>query len=203
MEVPEPKIDELLRIAIEQKRLIEFVFKNKPRVVEPHDYGIHKGRIKLFGYQVGGLSSKPLPNWRWPLVNSIGDLRLLNQTFPGRRRSLSGQTSSVGSDLHPSRATGSRSRPSTTMGRRFIESGDCKLGDSRKQIAEPGETGLTFTSSQEVMKLHSTAADLPPRSLPKKVWLAAAHSETGVRDPKSNRDTASCVREITNRSLEL
>ena len=91
METPAPKIDKLLRKAIQEKRLIEFVFKNKPRVVEPHDYGVHKGEVKLFGYQVGGLSSKPLPNWRWSLVNSISDLRLLDQRFPGRRPTLSGK----------------------------------------------------------------------------------------------------------------
>ena len=56
MEVPEPSTDELLRTAVKQKRLIQFVYRDKPRIVEPHDYGIHKGRVKLFGYQVGGLS---------------------------------------------------------------------------------------------------------------------------------------------------
>jgi hypothetical protein len=30
--------------------------------VEPHDYGVYKGQIKVFGYQVGDLSSEPLPN---------------------------------------------------------------------------------------------------------------------------------------------
>ena len=91
MEVPEPRIDQLLRTAIEQKRLIQFTYKNNPRIVEPHDYGVHKGQIKLFGYQVGGRSSEPLPNWRWSLVTSIADLRLLNQTFPGRRPTTSGK----------------------------------------------------------------------------------------------------------------
>ena len=91
MEVPEPRIDELLRSAIEHKSLIQFVYKDKPRIVEPHDYGIHKGRVKLFGYQVGGLSSEPLPNWRWALVNSISDLRILERTFPGRRPAPSGR----------------------------------------------------------------------------------------------------------------
>ena len=91
MEVPEPKIDKLLRTSIEQKRLIEFLYKNKPRVVEPHDYGIHQGRIKLFGYQVRGRSSAPLPNWRWAVINEISDLRLLNETFPGRRPTISGK----------------------------------------------------------------------------------------------------------------
>ena len=91
MEVPEPRIDELLRAAIEQKRLVRFHYKDKLRIVEPHDYGIHKGSVKLFGYQVGGVSSEPLPNWRWALVNAISDLDLLNRNFPGRRPTASGK----------------------------------------------------------------------------------------------------------------
>ena len=54
METPAPRIDELLRKAIEQKRLIRFTYKDKPRIVGPHDYGVHKGSVKLFGYQVAG-----------------------------------------------------------------------------------------------------------------------------------------------------
>lgn len=91
MERPKAEIDKLLRTAIEQKRVIQFAYKNKPRIVEPHDYGIHKGEIKLFGYQVGGQSSEPLPNWRWSVVNAISDLRLLSESFPGRRPTLSGK----------------------------------------------------------------------------------------------------------------
>jgi hypothetical protein len=91
MEASAARIDELLRTAIEQKRLIRFSYKDKPRIVEPHDYGVHKGSVKLFGYQVGGSSSEPLPNWRWAQVNSISDLRLLNRRFRGRRRITSGR----------------------------------------------------------------------------------------------------------------
>ena len=104
MEAPAPRIDELLREAIEQKRLIRFTYKGMLRIVEPHDYGIHEGSVKLFGYQVAGVSSEPLPNWRWALVTSISDLNLLNRTFPGRRHGF-GKTSSMGSDLHPGKAS--------------------------------------------------------------------------------------------------
>jgi len=90
MELPASRIDALLRRAIEQRRLIRFHYKDKPRIVEPHDYGVHKGVVKVFGYQVGGLSSEPLPSWRWAVVKSISDLDLL-RTFPGRRRTASGK----------------------------------------------------------------------------------------------------------------
>ena len=85
------KIDELLRVAIEQKRLIRLIYKEKPRIVEPHDYGVHNGSVKLLGYQVGGASSGPLPNWRWMEVNLISDVGLLNRNFPGGRPSPSGK----------------------------------------------------------------------------------------------------------------
>src|SRR3954454_19336331 len=61
----DPNINPLIWTAIEKKRLLRFRYRNRERVVEPHDYGIHKGLIKLFGYQVAGSSSKKLPNWRW------------------------------------------------------------------------------------------------------------------------------------------
>jgi hypothetical protein len=56
MEAPARRIDKLLRTAIEQKRLIRFNYRDKARIVEPHDYGVHKGSVKVFGYQVGGAS---------------------------------------------------------------------------------------------------------------------------------------------------
>jgi hypothetical protein len=91
VELPAPAIHELLWEAIEQKRIIQFRYKGKPRIVEPHDYGIHQGSVKLFGFQVGGLSSEPLPNWRWAFVNLVSDLALTERTFPGRRPSESGK----------------------------------------------------------------------------------------------------------------
>src|SRR5437868_7686683 len=50
----------LIWTAIEKKRLLRFRYKNRERIVEPHGYGIHKGLIKLFGYQVAGSSSQKL-----------------------------------------------------------------------------------------------------------------------------------------------
>ena len=89
METREKSIDELLRTAIDRKRLIWVSYRDKARIVEPHDYGVHKGSIKLLGYQVGGSSSGRLPNWRWMEVASISDIRLLKRTFPGGRPSAS------------------------------------------------------------------------------------------------------------------
>lgn len=88
---PEPNVDKLLRTAIEHRRLIRVVYRNRDRIVEPHDYGIQNGSVKLFGYQVGGSSGHKLPNWRWIETDLISDIRLMNQTFPGGRPSPSGK----------------------------------------------------------------------------------------------------------------
>ena len=80
----------LLLTAIDQRRLIRVVYKGKERIVEPHDYGIHKGVVKLLGYQVGGDSNHKLPNWRWMEESLISDIELLDRTFPGGRGAPSG-----------------------------------------------------------------------------------------------------------------
>jgi hypothetical protein len=91
LEFRSPNVDELLRAALEERRLIRLVYRGKSRILEPHDYGVHKGSVKLLGYQVGGSSSGRLPNWRWMEVNLIYELHLLNQTFRGGRPSASGK----------------------------------------------------------------------------------------------------------------
>jgi len=88
---PELNINPHIWSAIEQKRLLQFRYKNRERIVEPHDYGLHKGVIKLFGYQVGGSSSQRLPNWRWAEQDLISDLQILDRTFPGGRPTKSGK----------------------------------------------------------------------------------------------------------------
>ena len=87
----DPNINPLIWTAIEKKRLLRFRYKNRERIVEPHDYGIHKGLIKLFGYQVAGSSSQKLPNWRWAEQDLISNLHLLDRTFPGGRPTKSGK----------------------------------------------------------------------------------------------------------------
>jgi hypothetical protein len=88
---PNPDLDELLRMAIEQRRLLRIRYKDKDRIVEPHDYGQHRGAIKLLGYQTGGSSSAPLPGWRWLETDLISSAELLDGTFPGGRTAPSGK----------------------------------------------------------------------------------------------------------------
>ena len=90
----DPDLDPLLRKAIRRKRLIRFVYQNKERIVEPHDYGIHNGIIKLLAYQVRGASSGKLPGWRWFEISGISGAGCLPQTFPGNRPPPSGHHNS-------------------------------------------------------------------------------------------------------------
>src|SRR4051812_48465095 len=96
-------VDELIRTAIDQRRLVQYTYKDKLRIVEPHDYGVHKGIIKLFGYQVRGSSSEPLPNWRWAEVDAISDLSLLDRRFAGGRGAESSKHQSMGPGLREGR----------------------------------------------------------------------------------------------------
>lgn len=84
-------VDEIIRMAIEQRRLIKLRYQNKERIVEPHDYGIYNGSVKLLAYQIGGSSTGKLPNWRWIEVDQISDVQLLDKTFPGGRPTPSGK----------------------------------------------------------------------------------------------------------------
>jgi len=57
MEGPASNVDDVLRAAIEQRRLIQLFSRNKSRILEPHDYGVHIGSVKRPGYQAGGVIS--------------------------------------------------------------------------------------------------------------------------------------------------
>ena len=85
------KVDEVIRAAIQQKRLVKVTYLGKVRIVEPHDYGMHNRAVKLLSYQVAGASSRPLPNWRWMEVDSISEVELLDRRFRGGRSSPSGK----------------------------------------------------------------------------------------------------------------
>ena len=88
----EATIDQLLRAAIAQKRLVAFWLDGCERVAEPHDYGVMNGTIRLFFYQVGGASRSGRPiGWRWAELGKITDLRVLDDRFAGARAAPSGR----------------------------------------------------------------------------------------------------------------
>ncbi len=93
--LPDPKVLELIKQAITQKRLIEFYYQDFQRIAEPRILGLKDGFTKVLVYQVSGQSgSGPLPDWRRMNVENILRLRLLDETFSNPRPSPSGNHSS-------------------------------------------------------------------------------------------------------------
>ena len=91
MATSRPGLDHLIRTAIERTKLLRLHYRNRLRIVEPHDYGVHNGVIKLLTWQIAGVSSGPLPNWRWMETDLISDAQMLDRTFPGGRPIPSGR----------------------------------------------------------------------------------------------------------------
>ena len=96
----DPNINPPIWTAIERKRLLRFRYKGRERIVEPHNYGIHQGLVKLFGYQVDGSSSHKLPNLRWAEQDLISHLQLLGPNLSWRPPDQIGQTPGVGQAVH-------------------------------------------------------------------------------------------------------
>jgi len=80
-----PVVHDAILRAIHEKRVLRLTSGGKDRILEPHDYGRHKGVVKLLGYQLSGSSTSPLPNWRWILAHSISAIEILARTFRGGR----------------------------------------------------------------------------------------------------------------------
>lgn len=81
------RFDAEIRTAIESRRLLVFEYQSRARTVEPHDYGMQKGRVRLFGYQIAGESSTRLPAWRLFDIDKIERLTISERTFLGSRGS--------------------------------------------------------------------------------------------------------------------
>jgi hypothetical protein len=88
-------VDNIIRTAIANKNVIEFTYRGRQRIAEPHVYGIHNDRRQLLVYQTGGDSaSGALPDWRRMNVDEIFSIRITPQTFDGNRSLASGKHSS-------------------------------------------------------------------------------------------------------------
>jgi hypothetical protein len=81
--------DQLLRRAIANKRLLRFKYKGNERIVEPHDYGIQNGSVRLLCWQVGGRSGGRIPGWRLIDVAGMENCEILDQRFAGNREIVS------------------------------------------------------------------------------------------------------------------
>ncbi|MBI3492440.1 MAG: hypothetical protein HY047_11775 [Acidobacteria bacterium] len=82
-------LDERLRFAIANKRLIRVTYQGSLRIGEPHDYGIQHGTPKLLFYQLrradGGHGRDAVTGWRLFEVSKIDECVVLEETFHGSR----------------------------------------------------------------------------------------------------------------------
>ena len=81
-------LDGRIRFAIAGRRLLQVDYKQRRRVVEPHDYGVQHGVARLFVYQLSA-SGPPLEGearvWRLLDLPKIEGCTVLEQTFAGSR----------------------------------------------------------------------------------------------------------------------
>ncbi|MGA2389976.1 MAG: hypothetical protein ABSF97_13495 [Candidatus Sulfotelmatobacter sp.] len=73
--------------------------KRNERIVEPHDYGVQNGIVRLFCWQVGGRSGGRVPGWRMIDVAGMQNCELL-EAFCRKSRDCFGPASSVGRDFY-------------------------------------------------------------------------------------------------------
>src|SRR5262245_23716644 len=81
-------VDRGLRFAIANKRLVELSYAGRIRTMEPHDYGVQKGIIRLLAYQRGASGSgeaNSAKGWRLLEVSRIERCVVLEETFAGSR----------------------------------------------------------------------------------------------------------------------
>jgi hypothetical protein len=80
-------VGELLKFAIDNKQVINVRYHGEPRVVEPHDYGIHNGKEKVLVYQLREAPSvgKSTTRWRMLEVSKIEECVVTDTTFRGSR----------------------------------------------------------------------------------------------------------------------
>lgn len=76
-----------LKRAVQERLVVRFTYDGRPRVVEPHAYGIGPdGEPVLHGYQTDGESvSGGLPGWRTFAARRIVDISLTTERFPAAR----------------------------------------------------------------------------------------------------------------------
>ena len=88
---PTLSLDEQLRFAIANRRLVRITYDAALRVGEPHDYGIQGGISKLLFYQLRRASGdhqwQVAPGWRGLVTSKIETCEVLQETFRGTRAS--------------------------------------------------------------------------------------------------------------------
>jgi hypothetical protein len=83
---PDDSLDERIRRAIAEKRLLQLHYKRAVRLAEPHDYGVIDGTPRLLIFQLQGPDSgKGTVGWRLLDVVEIESCVVTDRTFAGSR----------------------------------------------------------------------------------------------------------------------
>ena len=83
---PLDSLDERIRRAIAERRLLEIRYKRVVRLMEPHDYGVIDGTERLLTFQLRGPDSgKGAVGWRLLDVVKLESCVVTDQTFAGSR----------------------------------------------------------------------------------------------------------------------
>jgi hypothetical protein len=81
----EGSIEERIRFAIANRRLVEIGYSGVVRLVEPHDFGVQSGRERLLVHQRRGPArpGQSATGWRLFEVAKVQSFTVLAETFDG------------------------------------------------------------------------------------------------------------------------
>jgi hypothetical protein len=79
-------MDDIIRFAIQNQKLVSFIYEKYFRIVEPHSYGkTTKENTCLRAYQVDGESSNGIMGWKLFDLSKANNIELLETTFTNPR----------------------------------------------------------------------------------------------------------------------
>lgn len=77
-------MDEMIREAMSERKLLAFDYKDKPRIVQPHVYGRKNDGNGILAKQTGGESSQEELGWRRMYLRDMTNMKVLDETFSGK-----------------------------------------------------------------------------------------------------------------------
>ena len=78
-------MDEMIREAMSERRLMSFDYDGFHRIAEPHVYGRKNDGNGILAKQTGGESSQEELGWRRMYLRDMTNMKVLDETFPGKR----------------------------------------------------------------------------------------------------------------------
>jgi predicted DNA-binding transcriptional regulator YafY len=90
-------VENIIKEAIENKKVIEFIYKNDIRVVEPFVLGVSStGKVSVRAYQVGGNSTDSNTiGWKMFTLDKMSNLQVKSDDFTGLREHYNSNDSAL------------------------------------------------------------------------------------------------------------